>query len=336
MSCLETVVRVDEHELSTRGSRRSRMKYLFCIGSVFYLDEFPKNSQFKGIFPTPHYIQREPFYNLYSQIVSESIMELQHRERSPFGVLIIHGFTATLDSVKSLYTAIEKLGIPVRQPLLAGHGALSPEALRGVRWESWMADAEQALFELSLEVEQVIVIGHSMGALLSLNLAARHKEKIDSLVLVAPAIQLISVLAPGRPLHFAAPFVSKIIKNWKLKSDFADQGCATCIPHYSWVPTDAIISFFELIKISQQLLGRVNVPVLIMHNRRENTVRPESALILYNRIATEPSGKSIIWLEHSGHQIFCDCESEKAVKAIMDYVVSRIGQKRGRTGDAGH
>ncbi len=37
----------------------------------------------------------------------------KHKERSSFGVLIIHGFTATLDSVKLLYQSIKELGIPV-------------------------------------------------------------------------------------------------------------------------------------------------------------------------------------------------------------------------------
>ena len=262
------------------------------------------------------------------QIVSESIMELQHKVRNPFGVLIIHGFTATLDSVKLLYTSLKELGIPVAQPLLAGHGASSPEALRGVRWEAWMADAEQALLALNLEAEQIIVIGHSMGALLSLNLAVRYREKVDSLVLATPAIKLVSVLAPGRPLHFAAPLLGRIIKNWELKSDFAEAECKTCTPHYSWVPTDAIISFFDLIKKSTPLLGRITIPVLIIHNRKERTVRPESAMILYNRIATPPSEKSILWLERSGHQLFCDCEKEKAVQAILDYVISRIKRKK--------
>jgi carboxylesterase len=256
-------------------------------------------------------------------------MAEKHKELSPFGVLIIHGFTATLDSVKLLYQSLAKLGIPVCFPLLTGHGASSPEALRGVRWEAWMGDAEDALQKLSLEVEQVIVIGHSMGALISLNLAVKHPGKIDSLVLAAPAIKLFSVFAPGRPLHFAAPLLSRIIRNWGLKSDFSGPRCAQCTPHYTWVPTDAIISFFELIKKSTQLLGRVNIPVLIMHNRRERTVRPESASILYNRIATEPSEKTIMWLELSGHQIFCDCEREKAVQAIIDYVTFRIKRNKG-------
>jgi carboxylesterase len=255
-------------------------------------------------------------------------MDEQYQVRSPLGVLVIHGFTATLDSVKLLSLSLQKLGIPLSVPLLAGHGASSPEVLRVVKWEQWMADAEDALQKLSLEAEQIIVIGHSMGALLSLNLAVRYREKIDSLVLATPAIKLVSVLAPGRPLHFAAPLLGRIIRNWELKSDFAEAECKTCTPHYSWVPTDAIISFFDLIKKSTPLLGRITVPVLIIHNRKENTVRPESALILYNRIATPPSEKSILWLERSGHQIFCDCEKEKAVQSILEYVISRIEQKK--------
>ncbi len=270
------------------------------------------------------------------QIASESIMELQHKVRNPFGVLIIHGFTATLDSVKLLYTSLKELGIPVAQPLLAGHGASSPEALRGVKWEQWMADAEEALLKLSLEAEQIIVIGHSMGALLSLNLAVRYQNRIDSLVLATTAIKLVSVLAPGRPLHFAAPLLGRLIRNWGLKNDFAERSCATSTTHYAWVPTDAIISFFELIKESLQILDRVNVPVLIIHNRKESTVLPESAIMLYNRIATPCPDKSLIWLERSGHQLFCDCERENAVKAIIDYVAGRIGRNTRGASDAGH
>ena len=255
-------------------------------------------------------------------------MDEQHQMRSPIGVLVIYGFTATLDSVKSLSHSLKEFGIPLSVPLLTGHGASSPEALRGVKWEQWMADADEAFQELCLEADQIIVIGHSMGALLSLNLAVRYQNRIDSLVLATTAIKLVSVLAPNRPFHFAAPLLGKIIKNWKLKSDFSEQECANCSPHYSWVPTDAIISFFELIKKSMQILGRVNVPVLIMHNRKESTVLPESAIMLYNRIATPCPDKSLIWLERSGHQLFCDCEREKAVKVIVDYVSGRIKRKQ--------
>jgi carboxylesterase len=261
-------------------------------------------------------------HQIYCNVMVENPNTLR-----PFGVLVIHGFTATLDSVKALYMPLKELGIPVRMPQLAGHGASSPEALRGVTWEAWMSDAGQSFQELCCEVEHVIVIGHSMGALIALNLAVRYEDQVDSLVLVAPAIKLASLLAPGRPLHFAAYLISRVIKRWNLKPVSAGIRNEGCTPHYAWVPTDAVVSFFELIKKSLMLLGNVHVPVFILHNRKERTVLPESATILCNNIATDPSEKSIMWLERSEHQTFCDCEREKAVKVIIDYVSGRIARK---------
>ena len=253
-------------------------------------------------------------------------MAEQPAKQASFGVLILHGFTATLDSVKALYTPLCEIGIPVLMPQLAGHGASSPDALRGVTWEAWMKDADKAFQELRCHSERVIIIGHSMGALLSINLAVRYGSEIDSLVLVAPAIKLASLFAPGRPLHFAVPIVSRVIKKWDLKP-YARKSNEGCAPHYAWVPTDAVVSFFDLLKKTLPLLKKVTVPVFILHNRRESTVLPESATILCDSIATDSSEKSIVWLEHSEHQTFCDCEKEKAVRFIIDYVSVRIARK---------
>jgi len=248
----------------------------------------------------------------------------QHDEASSFGVLILHGFTGTLESVKALYAPLQKLGITVSMPLLMGHGQDSPEALRGVRWNEWLFDAELALQKLSQDHDRIIVIGHSMGALLALNLAINYPDQVDSVVLAAPAVKLVSIFAPGRPMQFIAPLISKLFKNWELKTIFADPECVGVISHYSWVPTNAIISFFELIKQTLQQLCRVTVPVLVVQCRKDSTVLPESVTILFNNIATQPSEKSLYWLEHSDHQLFCDGERAKAVQVIIDYVYSRM------------
>ena len=58
--------------------------------------------------------------------------------RSPYGVLIVHGFTSSLDCVSCLRPPIEALGLPTRMPILRGHGAESPQALCGVTWREWV------------------------------------------------------------------------------------------------------------------------------------------------------------------------------------------------------
>ncbi|NTV91921.1 MAG: alpha/beta fold hydrolase [Chlorobiaceae bacterium] len=246
------------------------------------------------------------------------------QQKIPFGILVFHGFTATIDSVSLLVDALNRTGLPVRAPLLAGHGSSSPEALRGITCTDWLTDAEKAFGQLSAVCEKIILVGHSMGALLALHLAAKYEGQVDSLVLAAPAIKLFSLLSPGRPLYCLASLLARVKKKWDLKTACNDQQLAVSTGRYPWVPTDAILSFFLLIEKTITELDQVKVPVLILHNRRETTVLPESATMIYNTIATGATNKAIVWLEHSEHQMFCDSERELAVRAIADFIDRRV------------
>jgi carboxylesterase len=95
--------------------------------------------------------------------------------------------------------------------------------------------------------------------------------------------------------------------------------------HYSWAPTDAILSFFDLIPFTVSRLHDVSCPLLVVHNRQEKTVAPESALIVYHGVATPERDKELVWLERSGHQMFCDCEKEQVIDIIQSYISGRLG-----------
>jgi len=236
------------------------------------------------------------------------------------GVLVIHGFTATLESVRPLEGPLRALGYDVSMPVLSGHSSSSPESLRGVRWSAWQRDAERAFEELSSRCSRVFVVGHSMGALLALDLAATHGSRVAGVVAAAPAFRLVSLLAPGRPLHFLAPVIGRLKKNWGLRAAFNDPVSSCTPPHYPWAPTDAILSFFDFISYASGRLDEVVSPVLIIHNRHEKTVLPESAEYVYGSISTPAVGKAITWLDRSEHQVFCDLEKEKAITAVTDFI----------------
>ncbi|MBN1278752.1 MAG: alpha/beta fold hydrolase [Chlorobium sp.] len=248
----------------------------------------------------------------------------EKHQRRAIGVLIIHGFTATPESLSILEGPLKALGLPVKMPLLTGHGESSPEALRGVSCGQWIDDVSRALLEMASQADKIVVIGHSMGALLGLQLAAAYPGIVDSLVLAAPAIRLSSLLAPGRPLHFVSAPLSLVVRKWGLKPVFVGTDVLRCPGQYDWAPTDAILSLFRLIGMTVPLLADVYVPTLILHNRRETTVLAESADDLYNCIGTASNQKRIIWLDRSEHQIFCDCERERAMQAVVDFVSGRL------------
>ena len=254
--------------------------------------------------------------------------------RQRLGVLIVHGFTSSLDCVSSVQTPIQQLGLPTRMPVLRGHGAASPEALRGVTWRDWVADAHGALEDLLLEAEKVVIFGHSMGGLVALTLAADRPLAIDSLVLAAAAVQLATPVAPGRPLSFLAPLMARLLKKWDMPPKYADPMLAQFDTNYDWAPLDAALSLAEFSGVTRQRLREVSVPALILQSRRDTTVLPKSAEIIYSGISTPAEQKRIVWFEETEHEMFRDCERGAVTSEVVAYVQERagLGTQRGLAG----
>lgn len=244
--------------------------------------------------------------------------------KQPLGVLILHGFASSLDSVQGIAQPLQEIGLPVGLPVLRGHGGNSPEALRGVQWQDWIADSEAALLSLADDVERVIVVGHSMGGELALYLAANHAMLIDSLVLAAAAIQLENPLAPGRPLHFLLPLVMRLFKRWDLPPEYADPSLSRFDTNYHWAPMDAIAAFLDFSATARACLPEVHAPALILHSRRDAVAAPESAEIILRQIATPAGQKRIIWFETTSHEMFQDVEREAVIQAVVEYARERM------------
>ena len=244
--------------------------------------------------------------------------------KKPFGVLIFHGFTDRLDSIQIIESAVAALEVPVRAPVLRGHEAGSPEALRGVTWQDWVADAESALEELLRETDKAIVIGYSLGALVALTLAAEYPQDIDSIVLAAAPVQIKSPLAPGGPLHFLVALITPLVRKWDTPPVYVDTERIKYHTSYPWAPMDSIASLLDFSVVVRNRLSEVSVPALILQSHNDSTATPKSANIIYDTISTPSNEKEIVWFEKTEHEMFRDLEREAVTKTIVDYVIERI------------
>lgn len=253
--------------------------------------------------------------------------------KMPIGVLILHGFSSSLDCVRAVEPPLKALGLSTRMPVLRGHGAASPTALRGVTWQDWVSDAESAMKDLLEEVEKVIVIGLSMGSLITITLAAEHREQIDSIILIAPIVRLMNPMAPGKPFYFVTKYFGPLLRPLfkYVKRDwppvYADPALAKYNTNYLWVPLDAGASVLVFAELARKRLGDVEVPALIIQSHSDSTVAPESANIICNEISTPPEQKGIVWFEKTEHEMLRDCESEAVVDEVVKYARERIGVK---------
>ena len=112
------------------------------------------------------------------------------------GVLLLHGFTSSLDTVNGLVPYLKKSKIDFEMPVLRGHGTRY-QNMSGVTAKDWFVDAEKALLTLSKRVDKVVIVGLSMGGLVALNLSMKHPTKIAGVVPVAAALKFAEFLFCG-------------------------------------------------------------------------------------------------------------------------------------------
>src|SRR5256714_9198420 len=106
------------------------------------------------------------------------------REGGSHGVLLLHGFGDTPQTLSLFARHLVKRGFAVYAPLLPGHGRTMKEFMRS-RADDWVRAAMNALTDMRRRYATVSVSGLSMGGALAVIIAADRTD-IKSLVLFAP------------------------------------------------------------------------------------------------------------------------------------------------------
>lgn len=239
------------------------------------------------------------------------------------GLLLVHGFTATPATFRTLVPKLEALGWPYRLVTLRGHGATTPLALKGIAWSEWVDDVRQALRAFAETVTRICLVGHSMGGMLALHLALTETEKIDSLVVAGASPRTALPFGPGRPLHFLVPLLGRVIKTLPHHPVFADPALAQFDPVYRWFPTEALLQLFGLMAATGKILPQVRVPTLILHSRIDTVNAPAGAQAMFEALATPPAQKKLVWFAKTNHSLFMDCEQAAVHQTLLDYVQQR-------------
>lgn len=226
----------------------------------------------------------------------------------PQGVLLVHGFTATVAEVRPLAETLHTAGYTVAGPLLPGHYT-HPDDLNRVSWRDWTAAIDNAYTQLAATCQTVIAGGESTGGLLSLYLAAHHPE-IAALLLYAPALRLQSSRQDRLRLYLSAPFV-----RWVPKRALDDN------PFWQGYPVNPLKGIIQLLRLQRQvtpLLGQVRQPLLLVQGRLDQTVAPEVPDLIANHVASPV--KEIHWMEHSAHCVIIDKEREQVEQITLEFL----------------
>lgn len=235
-----------------------------------------------------------------------------NHQGGPTGVLLCHGFTGSPQSLRPWGEYLAEAGLTVSLPRLPGHGTTWQDMAR-TRWEDWYAEVDRAFDELRATVDEIFVMGLSMGGCLALRLAELRGQAISGLVLVNP-----SVTAESK-LFLLAPVMKFLVPSLKaIGSDIRKPGVAEL--SYDRTPVKAAATLPALWRITQRHLDQVTQPVLVYRSPSDHVVGPANLEVL--RRALPPDQLEVRQCPDSYHVATLDNDADAIFAGSLEFVRS--------------
>jgi carboxylesterase len=235
-------------------------------------------------------------------------------EGSP-GVLLLHGFGDTPQTLALLARKLHKSGYSVYAPLLPGHGR-NMDAFNQSRAADWIEAAKSALVALRRRGDSVSVVGLSMGAALAVLLAAEPGE-IPALVLIAPYLGMPRVLRLAAATHWAwERFVGEV--NSRDPRSIHDPIEREKNLAYGSITGRALYELSKIVRLARKSLPRVKAPTLIIQSREDPRCPPEVAEFALHAI--DAGEKKLVWTEGAGHIITVDYGRERVFTEVEQWL----------------
>lgn len=234
------------------------------------------------------------------------LQAFQGEEHQPFlweagraAALLVHGFPGTPNELRPTAETLHAAGWTVRGALLPGFGP-DVETLADRTESEWVAAVESELTTLRKQYDTVLLIGHSLGAALSIQVATRAPNPPDGLVLFAPfwkvdhyvwtTLPLLKHVFPNPRifrwlrLDFDKPDVRDGIHNFMPDADLDDPEVREAILDFR-VPVKMFAQIHRAGQIAHRVAPRLKRPTLVIQGRADELVKPHHTQQFIQRIS---------------------------------------------------
>lgn len=238
------------------------------------------------------------------------------------GLLMLHGFNDSPQVFRKLAPALSQRGYACRAILLPGFGR-TVDAYANATVESWLDKLEQEIESMSHEHQQVVLVAHSLGGALAINHTLSGQHPADSLVLLAPAIEVSNARSPILPTRFWHEFgkvalPSTTITYSPFEMDAHDPLERDRAGRNRFSPRKIVDNTFQLIDANRRRATELTLPTLLFVTDSDRVIDPQSIRTFYEQ--TGSKRKRLVTLEDSGHMIPVDRQWQTVVEEIDNFV----------------
>lgn len=233
------------------------------------------------------------------------------------GVLLLHGFGDTPQTLSLLARRLVGAGYNVFAPLLPGHGR-TMDAFTSSTADEWIAAARAAFGELRSRHTSVAVAGLSMGGALATILAADHSD-IPAVALIAPYLGMPRVLRAAASTHWLWGRVAGNLnaRNPRSVRDPIERERNLA---YGQVTGRALYQLLKIVRKARKALPAVRSPTLIVQSREDPRISPDVAEFAIRSIGAADT--KLVWTEGAGHIITVDYGRERVFDEVERWLTA--------------
>jgi carboxylesterase len=249
------------------------------------------------------------------------------QEGGSHGVLLLHGFGDTPQTLSVLARRLHKAGYSVLVPLLPGHGRTMAAFTRS-RADEWIDAARSSLLEMRERSDAVSVVGLSMGGALGVLLAAEVRD-ISALILIAPYLGMPRLLRVAAAMHWLWGGLAGEL-NGRNPRSIHDPIEREKNLAYGAVTGRALFELSKVMNRARKALPSVSTPTLIVQSREDPRISPDVAEFVLKELGSKE--KKLVWTEGAGHIITVDYGRERVFSEVEKWL--RAYDTRGATAAA--
>ena len=242
------------------------------------------------------------------------------QEAGSQGVLLLHGFGDTPQTLSLLARRLKKSGYSVLAPLLPGHGR-SMESFAKSRANDWVIAAGDAFNDMRGRHDSVSIVGLSMGGALAVLLAAEQRE-IPALILIAPYLGMPRLLRIAAATHWLwGRLVGEVnARNPRSVHDPIEREKNLA---YGAVTGRELHELSNVVRRARKILSNVRAPTLIIQSREDPRCPPAVAELALKMLGS--TEKKLVWTEGAGHIITVDYGRDRVFGEVERWLNAHTG-----------
>jgi carboxylesterase len=233
------------------------------------------------------------------------------------GVVVLHGFGDTPQTVAALAHRLRESGFDVSAPLLPGHGRTLKEFAQS-NGSEWLASAREAHAAMRARHARVALVGLSLGGALAATVAADDPE-LAALVLLAPYVDAPPML---RLLVRAAPAIGVVmpyVGGEGAQSIHDPEARAQALAYGATTP-QLVRELVRAADAARAALPRVTAPTLYLQSTEDNRITETVARRAFAMLGSRT--KKLEMLTGCGHVLTVDYCRERVATMVIEWLRS--------------